>query len=181
VQEDLCLLERRMVADVARWTLTAGSVSFPTRWDLGSKLGGSLAEIHAPVPGYGEQVGPFVDRFFDRMVPGALASRLNWSLVGEKTRRLEAEDRQAPEAVLTDPGTELFVRIERQTLRRLVVHDAVVFGIRIHVWPLAEVAEDLSTEPFAEMLDSMPPEVARYKDLDGLRSTVATWLRAGAT
>ncbi|MEZ5246803.1 MAG: DUF3445 domain-containing protein [Acidimicrobiales bacterium] len=177
VQEDLCLLERDMGGDIPRWRLTAGSVCFPTRWDLRSKLGCTLTEIHAPVPGYAAQVGAHVDRFFDRMVPGALASRLNWSVVGEATRRLEPRDRQAPMVLPANPGTDLFVRIERQTLRRLVHHDAIVFGIRIHVWSLGQVAEDLPGSALAEMLDAMPLDVARYKDLDGLRGELAKWLR----
>jgi hypothetical protein len=178
VQEDLCLLERAVENESARWILTAGSVCFPTRWDLPSKLGCSLAEIHAPVPRYAEQLSLQVDRFFDRMLPGSLAARLNWSLVGEKTRRLEPRDRQAPTVLPADPGRELFLRIERQTLRRLADHDAVAFGIRVHVWPLGQVAAELPPEAFADMLCSIPVDVARYKDLEELRAGLVAWLRS---
>ena len=177
VQEDLCLLERVDEGGSPRWVLTAGSVCFPTRWDLTSKLGCSLAEIHAPVPRYTEQLGMQVDRFFDRMLPDSLAGRLNWSIVDEMTRRLEPSDRTAPVTLPADPGRELFLRIERQTLRRLVDHDAVVFGIRIHVWPLGQVAAALPAATFADMLSSIPLDVARYKDLGGFRDGLAAWLR----
>ncbi|MEM7139460.1 MAG: DUF3445 domain-containing protein [Actinomycetota bacterium] len=174
-QEDLCLLEP---VD-GEWTLTAGSVCFPTRWALSDKLGASLAEIHGPVPSYAEHVGAAVERFFDRLTPGAVAYRLNWSLVGDGARRLPADARQAPATMPADPAAGLFVRIERQTVRRLVAHRAVVFGIRIHVWPLGTVMDDMRAMSFADHLAGLPLDVARYKNLDGLRDDLDRWLRGG--
>lgn len=173
VQEDLCLLE----PDVGAWRLTAASVCFPTRWDLPSKLGRSLLEIHDPVPGYREQLGAQVDRFFDRMAPDAIAARLNWSVVGDGRRRLDPREPQAPLGVPADPGRDLFLRVERQTLRRLVDHSAIVFGIRIHVWPLEEVVDDLPGPALADLVESMPLDVADYKDLGALRPGLVEWLR----
>jgi hypothetical protein len=173
VQEDLCLMEN---VD-GQWVLTAGSVCFPTRWDLRSKLGRSLDDIHQPVPQYRQQLSSQVDRFFDRMNAGALAYRLNWSVVGSANRRLDAEARQAPFTMPTDPGTQLFFRVERQTLRRLSEHDAIVFGIRIHVWPLVDVVAELTPEVFARELETIPIEVSRYKNLDGLTPALSVWLR----
>jgi hypothetical protein len=177
VQEDLCVME---LVD-GSWILTAGSVCFPTRWDLPSKLGRSLAEIHSPVPDYGADLGDRVDRFFDRMTPGALAYRLNWSLVGDPSRRLGRHARQAPSRLPDDPASELFVRIERQTLRRLNEHDAVVFGIRIHVWPLGDVVADLPPGDFASTVEHLPMTVARYKNLDGMSADLAEWIRMTAS
>jgi dimethylamine monooxygenase subunit A len=172
VQEDLCLME----ATELGWVLTAGSVCFPTRWDLPSKLGRSLTQIHSPVPGYEEQLGRRVERFFDRMAAGSLAYRLNWSLVGDSARRLDAT-RQAPMTMPCDPGEDLFLRVERQTLRRLKHHDAMVFGIRIHVWSLAEVVQECSPDLLANELETMPVDVVRYKNLDGMSADLVAWLR----
>lgn len=176
VQEDLCLLERRR----GRWVLTAGSVSFPTRWELRSKIGRSLDDIHGPVPAYRRDLATPVTRSFDRMAPGRLVERLNWSVVGDGSRRLDSRHRQAPLAMPADPASMLHLRIERQTLRRLVDHEAVVFGIRIHVWPLAEVVDPSLAERLATALETMPPEVAVYKDLDGLGPPLVDWLRRRA-
>lgn len=175
VQEDLCLMER----DESSWRLTAGSVCFPTRWSLADKIGGTLADIHGPVPGYAEQIGDQVDRFFDRMAVGAMAYRINWSLVGDAARRLPASDRQAPERLPADPATQLFLRVERQTLRRLEQHEAIVFGIRIHVWPLGTVLAALPPSAFADEILTAPTKVARYKNLEGLREELARWIDAG--
>jgi hypothetical protein len=173
VQEDLCLLE----PVGSSWVLTAGSVCFPTRWDLRAVLGSSLAAIHSPVPSYDRHLDGRVDRFFDRMVPGAVAHRLNWSLVGDSARRLEPEARQAPTALPDDPATGLHLRVERQTLRRLVGHRAIVFGIRIHVWPLGEVVDHVGAATLAQQLVALPEAVAHYKDLDGFRHELTDWLR----
>ena len=175
IQEDLCVMEHR----AGRWILTAGSVSFPTRWELSSKIGRSLAEIHSPVPRYATELGATVDRFFDRMAPGTLVSRLNWSVVGSSERRLPPVERQAPADAPADVGRDLYLRIERQTLRRLVDHPAVCFGIRIHVWPVSEVVESVDRVRTAAMLRSLPDDVAVYKNLEAVSAPLAAWLEGG--
>lgn len=177
VQEDLCVLEPRD----GTWMLTAGSVCFPTRWSLEEKIGATLRVIHDPVPGYAGDLAARVDRFFDRMTLGSSAARLNWSLVDDPSRRLEPHVRQAATDPPRDVGRDLHLRIERQTLRRLADHDAVVFGIRIHGWPLAEVIRALPGEHLATALDTMPLDIAEYKDLDGVRATVSAWAREHAS
>lgn len=172
VQEDLCLMERRPPG----WVLTAGSVCFPTRWDFPSKLGLPLLDIHGPVPGYAADLAVAVDRFFDRMDPGDLAWRLNWSLVDDAARRLDPGRRQAPAVMPPDPASGLHLRVERQSLRRLSRHRAIVFGIRVHVWPLGEVVGRLPASAFADHLASMPADVVRYKNLEKLRKPLLAWL-----
>jgi heme-dependent oxidative N-demethylase alpha subunit-like protein len=172
VQEDLCVMERR--GD--RWILTAGSVCFPTRWALADKIGASLSTIHSPVPGYADQLGSRVDRFFDRMQPSSLAWRLNWSIVDNPCRRLDVSDRSEPRDQPIDVD-RLFFRLERQTLRRLSRNAAIVFGIRVHVWPLSEVGEVLRHDGLASSLDSMPIDVAGYKRLGDLRPFLLDWIR----
>lgn len=173
VQEDVCVLE----PVEGEWRLTAGAVCFPTRWSVASKLGGGLASIHDPVPGYGDGLRRPVDRFVERLRPGSPAWRLNWSVVDRPDRRLPAEEDQAPGALPADPANELFVRIERQVLRRIAAPDAVVFSIRIHVWTLGEVLETVPGELLAATLTSMTPDIAHYKDLAGVRTPLAEWLR----
>ena len=56
----------------------AGSVCFPNRWDLRSKLGLPLRDVHAPVDLLNEQLGETIDRFFDRLTPERSFWRLGW-------------------------------------------------------------------------------------------------------
>lgn len=167
VQEDLCLLER----DDIGWRFTAAAVCFPTRWSPAEKVGLELRAVHDPVPRY-DDIADTVDRFFDRLRPGALAWRPNWSLVGDDRLRLPVEDRQAP-ADVGDPVGDLWMRIERQTIRRLVEHpDAAVFTIRVHRWPLADVLADVD-DGLAHELRTMPDDVAEYKNVEEWRLRLA--------
>ncbi|MDG1876317.1 MAG: DUF3445 domain-containing protein [Acidimicrobiales bacterium] len=170
VQEDLCLLER----DDAGWRFTAAAVCFPTRWSPAEKVGLELRAVHDPVPRY-DDIAETVDRFFDRLRPGALAWRPNWSLVGDDRLRLPVDDRQAP-AEVVDPVGELWMRVERQTIRRLVDHpNAAVFTIRVHRWPLTDVLDDVDTG-LAHELRTMPSDVADYKNVEEWRSRLVATL-----
>ncbi len=68
VQEDLCVL----VKDDA-WRLRAACVCFPSRWDLSTKIGTTLDDIHAPVPGYDVALAKPTNSFFDRLTPSDLS------------------------------------------------------------------------------------------------------------
>ncbi len=175
VQEDLCVLERQPEG----WVLTSAAVCFPTRWDLAEKIGTSMAAIHVPVPRYEADVGELVDRFFDRMRPGSIVWRPNWSLVTDPALRLEVEHREAPAPLPADPGESLWLRMERQTLRRLVDNpDAICFTIRIHRWPVHEVIETVADAGFVAELAAMPIDVADYKNVEGMRHDLLDWIAA---
>ena len=173
IQEDLVLMERQDQG----WVMTAGSVCFPTRWDPRAKIGQSMDAIHEPVPQYQEMIGSLVNRFFDRLQPGHLVWRPNWSLVDDPGLRLDPGHRQLKVGDLDDVGRELWLRVERQTLRRLEEHpDAICFTIRVHRWPLHEVASELTDSAFAQELAEMPVDIADYKNIAGVRDELARWI-----
>jgi hypothetical protein len=172
--EDLVLLHRRAEG----WVMAAGAVCFPTRWSPAAKFGRSMAEIHAPVPGYG-RIESAVERVLDRLRPDSVVWRPNWSLVGQADLRLPVDGRQAPTTLPDDPASRLWLRVERQTLRRFSVHDDhIVFTIRIHRWPLGEVLEQIDRALISE-LRSMPDEVATYKNIEAWRLELADRVAAG--
>ncbi len=174
VHEDLIVLHRRPEG----WVMTAGVVCFPTRWSPATKIGRSMAQIHGPVPRY-DTIAPAVDRLFDRLRPGSIVWRPNWSLVGQPDLRLPVEDRQAPARLPDDPARSLWLRSERQTVRRLERHDDhIVFTVRVHRWPLGEVLSTIDTTLAAE-LRSLPDDVATYKNLEGWRHELAARVEAG--
>lgn len=171
VHEDLVVMEKRDGA----WVMTAGVVCFPTRWSPAEKIGRSMAAIHAPVPRY-DDIATAVDRLFDRLQPGRLAWRPNWSVVGDPSLRLDVNDRQAPAAMPSDPATDLHLRVERQTIRRLeATPDALVFTVRVHRWPLGKVLAEIDRSLAAE-LRALPTDVAVYKNLDDWRHELAAYL-----
>lgn len=180
VQEDLCLMERGEQG----WALTAASVSFPTRWRLADKIGRPLDEIHDPVPGFAEKLGAPVARFFDRLKVERPVWRLNWSLLDDPALfqptghgRIESNPSITPE----NAGERLWLRVERQTLRRLPESGAVLFTIRVHRWPLARLAErPEAAGRLKAALETLPPALARYKSIPAFGEAVAAWLARAA-
>ena len=180
VQEDLCLMER----DKAEWRLTAASLSFPTRWRLADKLGRPLAAIHGPVPGFAETLERPVARFFDHLKAERPVWRLNWSLLDDPALfqptghgRGEAD----PSITAQNAGEKLWLRVERQTLRRLPETGAVLFTIRIHRWPLARLADrPEAAGRLRAAIESLPPALARYKSIPVFGEAVTAWLARAA-
>jgi len=136
VQEDLCLLRRRDDG----WHLDASCLCFPTRWHLQEKVGLHIAQVHGPVDGYDPRITAKVDRLFDQLTERPVWRR-NWFLMTDPT--LYQPDRPEREVVISSANvdTELFIRSERQTLRRLSPQ-WIVFTIRIQQEPLGRLLTD---------------------------------------
>ena len=111
VQEDLCLMVLRDGAP----HLDAASLCFPSYWRLADKLGRPMAEVHGPVAHYGDELAAKVDTFLQRLRPERPVWRRNWSIHDDPTYFLP--DPTPPYAGTPPEG--LYLRSERQTLRRL--------------------------------------------------------------
>jgi len=178
LQEDLCVMEARP----AGWCLTAASVCFPTRWDLPSRFGLPMPQIHERVPGYGEVLAGPADRFFDRMKAGRVFRRANWSLVDavalfQPAGKLRSEPDEGLDA--RNAGERVWLRVERQTMQRLRDSGAVLFTIRVHRTPLSRLAEDpAASQALLESIETMQPAMRLYKSLDVVRDAVEGFLRS---
>ena len=178
VQEDLCLIE--LSPEGPR--LTAAVLCFPSRWRLLEKFALPLSRVHGAVPFYGERLARPVDRFMAHVRPGHIAVRRNWSLMDDPTLfQPTGKWRTAHEATITpdNAGERLYLRVERQSLRRLPLSGGVLFGIRVHVHPLAHVAsapKDAAT--LAAAVRALPPETAHYKSLPMFQVALLAWLDA---
>jgi dimethylamine monooxygenase subunit A len=174
VADDLCVLG----AD--DHVLLAGAVCFPNRWRLSDKLGRPVAEIHGPVPGYAEELDGRVTQVLAKLRPGTVLERRNWSLLDDPAlfQPKGPEPGAAPSrALLADPGEHTWVRVERQTLRRLPETGAVVFTIRTLQRRLREL-EPHEARPLAIALRQLPEPMTAYKDLVSRREPVLAWLDA---
>lgn len=161
VQEDLCVLVR----DDA-WRLRAACVCFPSRWDLASKIGTTLDDIHDPVPGYDRELARPTNAFFERLKPDRSFWRLNWTLLDSPRLFQPASARRTPRSDID----EWYFRVERQTLRSLPRTNAVVFTIRTYVTSAAVLCS--RDETFAETLiraiASAPTSMKEYKGWTGV-------------
>ena len=151
VQEDLVLMRR----DEGGWRLVAGVLCFPSSWSLAEKFGRPLQVIHNPVPDFGEgtRTAMVIARIFDNLKVDQPVVRMNWSLYDDDLLHhplpSDERGRRFPAGAFE---TGVFVRVERQTLRRLPVSGDIVFTIRIHVDPIAALAHHPDGQRLAHAL-----------------------------
>ena len=170
VQEDLCLV---VVRDGAAH-LDAASLCFPSYWRLADKLGRPMAEVHGSVAHYADELAAKVDRFLARLPVARPVWRRNWSIHDDPTYFLP----DATPPVTVDPPQGLWLRSERQTLRRLATPDTILFTIRTQQVPLATLAEHPEVaHRMATAVAAWSPELASYKGTHGALAAEA-WLRA---
>ncbi len=176
VQEDLCVMAERDGASC----LVAGAVHFPSHWRLGEKMGLPMARIHGPVRHYAAELERRADRFFARLAPGRIVVRRNVS-VHDHDDLFRPEPPETYEDFDGDFG-RLWLRSERQTLRRLPTSGAILFTIKTQQCPLPlvrldrSVAAGLAARLRAIRIDHEADGVAAHAP-----SGVAEWLEAAPT
>lgn len=172
VQEDLLVMRP---GDAAGYRLVAAALCFPSAWSLREKFGTSLDGLHEHVPGYAGQMATRMKRVFDALKPDMLVSRLNWSIY--------------PDASLHHPGSltlprdwfgidrDAFIRVERQTLRRLPTTGDILFTVKILVDPFEAFAAHPDGPRLAAglrtQLLALDPDQLRYKNLAAHRDAIA--------
>lgn len=140
--EDMCLLTLR--PDEEQYRLVGAAVAWPSDWAPADKIGLTLRALHAPIQGYEDQLATGVDNFMARLKPGAIYGRCNWFVAATDAMRWVAEPPEIAFAQVTreNAGDTLFVRSERQTLRRLPETGAILFTIGVYVSPLGELSDE---------------------------------------
>lgn len=178
VQEDLCLMQ--LATDTDQYRLVGASVCFPTRWRLAEKIGQSLGAIHLPVPDYATQLDSTMDRLFSRLKVERPIWRLNWSLMDNPTLfQPSGHGRRDynPAVTAYNAGNTLWLRMERQTLRRLPRTGDILFTIRIYVRPLCDVAANAErAAQLAAAMRALPPQMRGYKSLSPFMDAALQWL-----
>lgn len=158
--------------------LAAACVCFPTRWVLATKIGKPMAAVHEHVAFYDEHLSKTVDSFFDRLTVDKPMWRLNWNLMDDADL-FQPVAKPVASVAPDEVGERVWLRVERQTLRRLPATGAIVFGIRIHQRPLAALADrpdQLATMRTA--ISCLPPETFAYKSLGGFAAALDSWIEA---
>lgn len=151
------------------YRLTGGVLCFPSSWALHEKLGRPMQEIHEPVPGLNSLLGSRIDQFLASLAPGVVWTRENvgYSRDSERNHHTSRPRRRLVASIQAD---EVWVRVEEQLLLKLAPSGSVLFGIRVDVYPLAEVLRDVQALPrLIRSLETMTPEAAAYKGLTDAR------------
>ncbi len=161
------------------WWLAAGSAAFPSRWSLKEKFGKTMDGIHAPVPFYKDQLQTATNNFFDQMPCDEIFSRRNWSLHDNPSLRQNGTEPIDKNTGITseNAGECLWLRVERQTLRKLRGTNAILFTIRIHLRPLKQIVKfEGIAKRLAKALSALPAEMQVYKQTDRFADSVQAYL-----
>ena len=189
VQEDLILMRKGEDG----WVLAAGSLCFPSSWSLIEKFGRPMHVIHEPVPGFGEGTrnAGLIERMFDRL-QGQAVQRTNWSIqAGDALyhplsgiQRCERAERRPSKFPDGEIEAHAFIRVERQTLRKLPRSGDILFTIRIHLDPMALLIRQPERRALAaslaDQLDALDQAQLDYKGLAADRDRLSALLRGVA-
>lgn len=173
VQEDFCLMQ----PSDRGYILAAASLCFPLRWRLLEKLGNPMMRIHQPVPDYPEQLGNPVDRLFDRLKVDRPVFRLNWSIVETPELYLGHQSHSNTTLIELTPEN-LWIRVERQTLRRLEQSGWILFTIRTYRYPFMMLKNyPESAIALSAVIQQLSPGMQLYKNLLPIREMLLTTLQ----
>ncbi|RVC40177.1 DUF3445 domain-containing protein, partial [Mesorhizobium sp. M4B.F.Ca.ET.088.02.2.1] len=153
------------------------------------KFGKPLQRIHAPVPGFGPGTRPadLINRMFDGL-QGQAVERYNWSIQAgdalyhplSNLQRIDRATNRPSRFHDGDVDAHAFIRVERQTLRKLPVSRDILFTIRIHLDPLKVLARhpDRATlaASFAAQLEALDQAQLDYKGLTSDRNRLVAFL-----
>ena len=175
VADDLAVLQPIKSHDGSeQLLLNAAVVCCPSRWMLSEKMGHNMLAIHEPVAKYADHVGAAVDTYFQRLTVEKPVWRSNW-IIQDHPALFQP---QIPTEPLVKTPDELWIRMERQTLRRLPKTGGILFTIRGYQQPLPEylsrskqIAQNIRT-----MLERLPDDVAQYKSVLKYRPAIMNWI-----
>ena len=175
VADDLAVLQPVKSQDGSeQLLLNAAVVCCPSRWMLSEKMGHNMLAIHEPVAKYADHVGTAVDTYFQRLTVEKPVWRSNW-IIQDHPALFQP---QIPSGPLVKTPDELWIRMERQTLRRLPKTGGILFTIRGYQQPLPEylsrskqIAQDTRT-----LVERLPDDVAQYKSVLKYRPAIMTWI-----
>jgi len=168
LQEDLVLMRKGETG----WRLAAASVCFPSSWNLREKFGRPMHEIHGPVPGFekGTRNAALIERMFDNLRLDMPVVRWNWSLYGDaELFHQHAHETGEGRFGLGTVARNVYLRLERQTLRKLPESGDIIFTIRTYIDPL----EALENHPegarlasaISDQVKALNPAERAYKGL----------------
>ncbi len=158
--------------------LLGGCACFPSSWSLVEKIGHPLEFIHGVVPDLNSQLGNQIHGFLSKIKPNVAWQRTNWGL-SRSPELNQHPERRLPRLDTSVRLDEVWLRVEHQALVALPKSQGILFGIRIAIHPLAELKKDsMAAEGLSRALQTMPDDMARYKNLATARSTLIALLQS---
>ena len=154
--------------------VVAGVVCSPSRWSIQTKLNSNMMAVHVPVPQYADHVGKAVDTTLSRLRADQPMVRSNWTIEDHCALFQPV----APKGQLVQDITQLWIRMERQTLRSLPQTGGSMFTIRTYQQPITEYVargKDVASTLYS-LVKRLPDDVAKYKSMLHYRDALLKWL-----
>lgn len=179
VQEDLAICQ----LDGDRDWLAAIHLSAPNHWAPADKIGRPFGVVHGVVPGM-EKLNQQYFKMLVMAVQKGPFFRFAWGLATDTRLNHHPESRPGFDpvawqgrSVLTE-GTQLYLRVERQTINGLPGSNAFLFTIRTYFYPMEELTAK-EQQALLMAVESMSPESLEYKGLTGKVEQLRTLLSRG--
>ena len=152
VADDLCVIEAN-----GKQRLLAASICSPSYWNLKTKIGKSLREIHKPVTTLNEKIGTPIEKFIENAPLYQPFKRENW-FIHSDDKRFHSE----PESILRFNVENCFVRSERETLCKY--HDEyTLFTINVRFQPLSAIKDfNNARKSLLDVILSLDNEEIKY-------------------
>ncbi len=178
VQEDLLLM---LPNEESSYSLGAASLCAPSNWSLQEKFNNSLLDLHKYVPDYKEKISERVNKIFLRLDNQRIFERFNWSIYENsdlfQPKTSKADVKRSKKITKYNAGDKLFIRVERQTIRKLLTSGSIIFTVRVHVTPLFTIKNDLSRlKDLLMAIENLDQSIKSYKSLDQIEESVTGWL-----
>ncbi|KAB8233137.1 hypothetical protein BDV23DRAFT_194646 [Aspergillus alliaceus] len=125
--------------------MRAGVICSALGWNVGTKIGLQLHQIHGPVPDYKEKMQFSMDRFFTKMPTDKPIQRGSWGLEVGQPLYMPKGDPHEKLRLSQDPKLQLddcHLRVDWQTLRRLPLSGAIVFNFKALFTPVTEFRDE---------------------------------------
>ncbi|KAI1078926.1 hypothetical protein F5B20DRAFT_198079 [Whalleya microplaca] len=138
-------------SETGYYHLRAGMICSALGWNVGTKIGLKLHEIHTPIPDYKEKMQFSMDRFFSKMPASKPIQRGSWGLEVDQPLYMPPGDPHEAYRESQDPNLtrdRLHLRVDWQTLRRLPLSGAIVFNFKALFTPI----EEFRDEPYVPSL-----------------------------
>ncbi|MDQ2752710.1 MAG: DUF3445 domain-containing protein [Bacteroidota bacterium] len=182
VQEDFVIL-----SNDAQASIIAGQLCFANGWSLDDKFNQPFVTIHAPAPNTIAPTIQTAQKLMEKIQISKPVWRCSWNckvrgdldLSSKHNARYNLQLKEmAPELTSQNIGQHLYLRIERQTISRLLRSGCVLFGIHLYQNKLDD--ENLTPQQAKNMnnvLTTTPGAMLNYKAITPFYDALTGYLQ----
>ncbi|KAF2027602.1 hypothetical protein EK21DRAFT_71608 [Setomelanomma holmii] len=143
IPEDFAIMLRD--DETGFYLFRAGIICSSLGWNVASKIGMRLHEIHAPIPDYKEKMQFSMDRYFAKKPTDKAIQRGSWGLEVDQPLYMPPGDPHEKHREYQMGDLDLSrcnLRVDWQTLRRLPLSAGVVFNFKALFTPVEEFRDE---------------------------------------